>query len=96
MPLHHLFGSEENSSRSEPIQQRMPEAYLALNAEEAARHGLADGALVSLDVGGEPLRAPLRLSADLAPGLIGVPLGLPGVPAWIAGRCGQALQEVAQ
>ncbi|MBW3067900.1 hypothetical protein KYX15_33265, partial [Pseudomonas aeruginosa] len=32
-PLPHLFGSEENSARAEPIQQRMPEPYVALARE---------------------------------------------------------------
>lgn len=44
VPLYHLFGSEENSSRAAPIQQRIPETYVALSKEDADRLGVNDGA----------------------------------------------------
>ncbi|MFT0622203.1 NADH-quinone oxidoreductase subunit NuoG [Ectopseudomonas guguanensis] len=95
-PLHHLFGSEENSARAKPIQERMPEPYVALARDEAARLGVNDGALLALRVNGQALRLPLKVRDDLAIGLVGLPLGLPGIPAVIAGASVTLLQEAAQ
>lgn len=95
-PLHHLFGSEENSARAEPIRQRMPEPYVALAREEAARLGVNDGALLALRVNGRALRLPLKVRDDLAVGLVGLPVGLPGLAATLAGASVTLLQEAAQ
>jgi NADH-quinone oxidoreductase subunit G len=95
-PLHHLFGSEENSARAKPIQERMPEPYVALARDEAARLGVNDGALLAVRVNGQALRLPLQLRDDLAIGLVGLPVGLPGIPAVIAGASVTLMQEAAQ
>ena len=95
-PLHHLFGSEENSARAKPIQERMPEPYVALAREEATRLGVNDGALLALRINGQALRLPLQVRDDLAVGLVGLPLGLPGIPAAVAGASVTLLQEAAQ
>jgi NADH-quinone oxidoreductase subunit G len=95
-PLHHLFGSEENSARAKPIQERMPEPYVAVAREEAARLGVNDGALLALRVNGQALRLPLQVRDDLAVGLVGLPVGLPGIPAAVAGASVTLLQEAAQ
>ncbi|MDH1443924.1 NADH-quinone oxidoreductase subunit NuoG [Pseudomonas sp. GD03721] len=95
-PLHHLFGSEENSARAKPIQERMPAPYVALAREEAARLGVNDGALLTLRVNGQALRLPLQVRDDLAAGLVGLPLGLPGIPATVTGASVTLLQEAAQ
>ncbi|UFQ95918.1 NADH-quinone oxidoreductase subunit NuoG [Pseudomonas wenzhouensis] len=95
-PLHHLFGSEENSARAKPIQERIPEPYVALARDEAARLGVNDGALLALSVNGQALRLPLQVRDDLAVGLVGLPVGLPGIPAAVAGASVTLLQEAAQ
>ena len=95
-PLHHLFGSEENSARAKPIQERMPEPYVALARDEAARLGVNNGALLALRVNGQALRLPLQVRDDLAVGLVGLPVGLPGIPATVAGASVTLLQEAAQ
>ncbi|XLX42496.1 NADH-quinone oxidoreductase subunit NuoG [Ectopseudomonas mendocina] len=95
-PLHHLFGSEENSARAKPIQERMPEPYVALARDEAARLGVNDGALLALRVNGQALQLPLQVRDDLAVGLVGLPVGLPGIPAAVAGASVTLLQEAAQ
>jgi NADH-quinone oxidoreductase subunit G len=50
---------------------------------------------VALTIDGQLLRLPLRVCDELASGLIGLPVGLPGIPAVIAGALVTALQEVA-
>lgn len=94
--LHHLFGSEENSSRAAPIQARMPQPYVALAREEAARLGVNDGAWLSLNLGEHTLCLPVQVREDLGIGLVGLPVGLPGIPAGVAGAVATALQEAAQ
>jgi NADH-quinone oxidoreductase subunit G len=96
VPLHHLFGSEENSSRSAPIQERMPQPYVALAKAEADRLGVNQGALLSLRVNGQALRLPLQVHEELAIGIVGLPSGLPGIPPFAAGTEVTDLQEAAQ
>ena len=92
----HLFGSEENSARAKPIQERMPEPYVALARDEAARLGVNDGALLALRVNDQALRLPLQVRDDLAIGLVGLPVGLPGIAPTLAGASVTLLQEAAQ
>ncbi|MNF28737.1 NADH-quinone oxidoreductase subunit G [compost metagenome] len=91
VPLHHLFGSEELSARATPVQERIPRPYVALAKAEAERLGLSEGALLSLSVDGQALRLPLQVRDELAVGLIGLPVGLPGIPRVIAGALATAL-----
>ncbi|HWP01571.1 MAG TPA: NADH-quinone oxidoreductase subunit NuoG [Methylococcus sp.] len=76
VPLHHVFGSEEMSMFSPPIRERAPAPYLALHPEDAARFQLAAGDLVEL---GAHLRLTVCIVPRLAPGLAGIPVGLPSV-----------------
>ncbi|MDT4799846.1 NADH-quinone oxidoreductase subunit G [compost metagenome] len=96
VPLHHLFGSEENSSRAAPVQERIPQAYVAMAKDEADRLGVNDGALLALTVNGQTLRLPLAIKEEMGIGLVGLPAGLPGIPAIFAGAVVTAVQESAQ
>jgi NADH-quinone oxidoreductase subunit G len=96
VPFYHLFGSEETSSRAAPVQERIPQAYVALAKSEADRLGVNDGALLNLTVAGQALRLPLRISEELGAGLVGLPAGLAGIPPAFAGASVEGLQEAAQ
>lgn len=96
VPFYHLFGSEENSSRAAPVQERIPAAYVALAKSEADRLGVNEGALLSLSVAGQNLRLPLRIDEELGAGLVGLPSGLAGIPPAFAGFKVEGLQEAAQ
>ena len=96
MPFYHLLGSEENSSKAAPVQERIPAAYIALAKSEADRLGVNDGALLSLNVAGLTLRLPLRINEELGAGLVALPAGLPGIPPAIFGLTVDGLQEAAQ
>ncbi|NWC00910.1 NADH-quinone oxidoreductase subunit NuoG [Pseudomonas gingeri] len=96
VPFFHLFGSEENSSKAAPVQERIPAAYVALAKSEADRLGVNDGALLSLNVAGQTLRLPLRINEELGAGLVALPAGLAGIPPAIFGKSVDGLQEAAQ
>ena len=94
VPLYHLFGSDETSSRAAPIQERMPQAYVALAEAEAQRLGVSDGSLLSLSLDGRTLQLPLRISDSLPLGLAGLPAGLPGIPPLTGDNVLRDIQEV--
>ena len=96
VPFYHLFGSEENSSKAAPVQERIPAAYVALAKSEADRLGVNEGALLSLNVAGQTLRLPLRINEELGAGLVALPAGLAGIPPAIFGKSVDGLQEAAQ
>lgn len=96
VPFHHLFGSEENSSKAAPVQERIPAAYVSLAKSEADRLGVNDGALLSLNVAGQTLRLPLRINEQLGAGLVALPAGLAGIPSAVFGKTVDGLQEAAQ
>ena len=96
VPFFHLFGSEENSSKAAPVQERIPAAYVSVAKSEADRLGVNDGALLSLNVAGQTLRLPLRINEELGAGLIALPKGIAGIPAAIFGKTVDGLQEAAQ
>ena len=92
-PLYEHFGSEELSARAAPIQARMPTAQAALHPDDAARFGIAAGEQLGIRVAGHTLRLAVTLRADLAPGLVGLPVGLPGVPPLPAGEIATLTRE---
>ncbi|MDD2100810.1 NADH-quinone oxidoreductase subunit NuoG [Pseudomonas putida] len=96
VPFFHLFGSEENSSKAAPVQERIPAAYVALAKSEADRLGVNDGALLRLNVAGQTLRLPLRINEELGAGLVALPAGIAGIPPAIFGKSVDGLQEAAQ
>ncbi|MGV8889203.1 MAG: NADH-quinone oxidoreductase subunit NuoG [Pseudomonas sp.] len=95
VPFFHLFGSEENSSKAAPVQERIPTAYVSLAKSEADRLGVNDGAMLSLNVAGQTLRLPLRINEELGAGLVALPAGIAGIPPAIFGKSVDGLQEAA-
>ncbi|HMY40920.1 MAG TPA: molybdopterin dinucleotide binding domain-containing protein, partial [Marinagarivorans sp.] len=78
-PIYHLYGSDEQSSRSEKIQERVPQPYLRLSQTDAARLGLAEGQTVSLSGPGIGVHTQLQICPDQAAGVVALPV-LPGSP----------------
>ncbi len=77
--LHHIFGSEELSARSEAVSKRIPEAAIALRPSDASALGLAAGQKCSLEVDGQVLSLQVVTNESIPAGVAGVPSGLPGM-----------------
>jgi NADH-quinone oxidoreductase subunit G len=95
-PYYQLFGSEEMTQRSPTFQKRMSPATLVINPADAEKLGVNNGSSVELVCAGETLRLPVRFSASLQAGQVGLPLGMPGVPSFLSGAQIDKLQEAAQ
>lgn len=93
VPLWRLFGSEELSQRSPVFQQRMAAAEVVLHPQDAEKLGLQAGQQIDLQTLGVALRLPLRLSEQLSQGLVGLPVGMPGIPPYLSGAKVDTLQE---
>ncbi|HHQ4452672.1 TPA: molybdopterin-dependent oxidoreductase, partial [Aeromonas veronii] len=89
-----LFGGEELSARSPVIQARMNEPELVLNPLDALRLALHGGSQVSFSWGGSHWQLRLRLSEQLSAGLVGLPLGVNGLPTALQQASITNLQEV--
>ena len=85
VPLYHLFGSEENSARAKPIQDRMSETCVTLNATDAQRLGVSAGQSLDFEVNGVQLNLPVKIDNSLAAGLAGLPVGMTDLPGTAAG-----------
>lgn len=83
-PLYHLYGSDEQSARAEVVATRVPANYVAVSAVDAKNHGLVNGQNTEVIIGGSIFVAPVKISADLATGVVGVPV-LAGLPKVISG-----------
>jgi NADH-quinone oxidoreductase subunit G len=93
-PYYHLFGSDETSQRSDVIQQRMPESYIMLSRQDADKLGVTDGKTLAFNCQGAELTLSARISANLQPGQVGLPLGLPGISPALIGKTIDNLREV--
>jgi NADH-quinone oxidoreductase subunit G len=87
VPIHHIFGSEELSSRYGAIAELAAKPYIALNGEDAAELHAIPGGEVSVNLCGAKYRLPVRVAPTLARGVAGIPAGVDGfsgmvLPAW--------------
>ncbi len=96
VPFYHLFGSEENSAKAAPVQERIPQTYVTLAKSEADRLGVNEGAIIRLTAQG-PGPAPAAACERRArrrPGRSAD--GSAWHPAGVMGAVAEGLQEAAQ
>ncbi len=85
LPMHSHFGSEELSAKAKPIQERIPQAYVAINVADAQRLGIEHQSLTRVELGEYVLSLPAKVRVDLPQGSVGLPVGLAGIPPLTAG-----------
>lgn len=100
VPLYEIFGSEELSRLAPAVAERVPQPYLALNADDAASLQIVEGAMITVTLAGEVSHLPLRVRPALPAGVAGMVAGLCGsigvlLPAWgtLAAGPGTAANE---
>ena len=94
VPLYHLFGSDELSARARPIQERTPEAYVALGHADVEALHLSATARVQVTIGRQRFTLPLRVSEHMRRGAVGLPIGIAGLSLNLVGRWAELEQEV--
>ncbi len=87
VPIHHIFGSEELSANSASVSKRVPQPYLLMNQEDGAKLKLAEGESIELEMDGQQIKLPVKLSTSISMGVAGLPVGLPKLsffelPGW--------------
>ncbi len=73
VPLYHIFGSDELSRHASAVRELSANAYLALNPADSAELNIADGGELMV----EDFRAPVKIVAGMARGMVGLPAGIP-------------------
>ncbi|MDF0643824.1 MAG: NADH-quinone oxidoreductase subunit NuoG [Nitrospira sp.] len=86
LPRYQIFGSEELSARASAVEERIPEAALMLNPDDAARLQVKSGERVEFALGGQSYRVPVKLGSDVPRGTAGLAI-VPGftdaaLPIW--------------
>jgi len=81
VPIHHIFGSEPLSMLTPGVAGLAPQPYLALNAADVQRLGLAEGKTALLN---GKISLPVKVLHSLPQGAAGLPAGLVDVqtPGW--------------
>ncbi|EAZ99728.1 NADH-quinone oxidoreductase subunit NuoG [Marinobacter sp. ELB17] len=74
--LPRLFGGEETSSRSAPIEERAERPTIGLSSADAARRGFEQGASLTLETETACLTLPLRCDQRLPSGIVSLPAGI--------------------
>jgi NADH-quinone oxidoreductase subunit G len=77
--VHHIFGSDELSTRAPGIAECAPEPYLGLSPGAAEALGLDDGDLAALETYGAFVSLPVKVMRSLVEGIAVLPVGLPGL-----------------
>jgi NADH-quinone oxidoreductase subunit G len=79
IPVYHIFGSEELSSASSAIAQRVQEPFLVLNQKDAEIQGISDGEPIRLEITGHTLKLKVKILNSLRQGITGLSVNLPGM-----------------
>jgi NADH-quinone oxidoreductase subunit G len=86
VPHYHLFGSEALSMETAGVAEQAPEAYVALNPEDAKMLGVEDGDALEIEIDGHTGRVPVAITPGLPAGCVGLPEGLPAGRTIPSGR----------
>jgi NADH-quinone oxidoreductase subunit G len=81
VPLYHIFGSEPRSLETPGLAELAPDAYVGVGETAVSQLNLDEGQSVKLSVGEIALTLPCRFIPSLPDGVLGLPHGLPVLPA---------------
>jgi NADH-quinone oxidoreductase subunit G len=79
VPVYQIFGSDELSSTSSSVAQRIQDPFLYLNKKDAELMGIRDGELIQLDVPGSEIKINVIIESSIQQGLAALSLNLPGM-----------------
>jgi NADH-quinone oxidoreductase subunit G len=79
VPVYKIFGSEELSSASYAISQRIPEPCLFLNQKDSEISGVKDGDMINLEIAKREFKIKVKTENSLRNGLAGLIVNLPGM-----------------
>jgi NADH-quinone oxidoreductase subunit G len=85
LPLAHIFGSDELSARAAPLASLIPAAYVALHPADADILEAQENSTLEVSLPGETVFLPVRRRSDLPRGTVGLAVGVPGSPWFLAG-----------
>jgi NADH-quinone oxidoreductase subunit G len=80
IPVYQIFGSEELSSVSSAIIQRIQEPFLFLNQKDSEILSVMSGELIQLEAGSIKLKIKVIIENSLRQGIAGLSVNLPGMP----------------
>jgi len=80
VPYYQIFGSEELSSLSPAVIQKIKEPFLLINQEDAANLQFSDGELVKLEISEVRISVRVKTGTDIKQGMAALSVNLPGMP----------------
>ena len=83
--LYEHFGSEELTGLADPIRARARSSYAMLSRADAQRLAIDDGDSVRVMFDGVAVELPVVVKEDFPRWAVGLPVGMPGVPPFVAG-----------
>jgi len=86
-PVNRIFGSEELSSKSPAIAERIEEPFVLMNRSDSEEIGGKDDDLIKLILATQTIEVKLKIKDSIPAGIAGLTVGLPGMsfidlPAW--------------
>jgi NADH-quinone oxidoreductase subunit G len=79
IPVYQIFGSEELSSASSAITQRIQEPFLILNQKDAVIFDIKDGEPIRLEIMGQNLKIKVKIENSQRQGIAGLFVNSPGM-----------------
>lgn len=80
LPLYRIFGSEELSSVSQSVLERVEQPFLLINETDAANLGVNADDLVMIEVSKEEIKVKIRIGSGIQQGMAALSVNLPGMP----------------
>jgi len=80
VPVYQIFGSDELSSNSPSILQRIQEPFVLINQKDAGKIDMNDGDTVQLEILKTKFKVKVKIENSIVHGVAGLSVNLPGMP----------------